>query len=729
MTSESVPCRWTEPSPTQTPVLKLYNSLTKQKNEFVPLNGRRVLWYSCGPTVYDASHMGHARSYISFDIMRRVLSDYFKYDVLYVMNVTDVDDKIINKARKNHLLSAYKAKLHSLPDVIKDVEEALQVLREKVKNELDSDKKAMLERIATRVSAALNESRATTDQEAAKASLIPVAEDTLAVWLDAKHGAEVTDYSIFSVLSRHWEDEFHKDMAALNVLGPDVLTRVSEYIEEIVAYVQKIVANGYAYVSNGSVYFDVAKFSSSPDHTYAKLVPEAIGDAKAMAEGEGELSMGAERQQEKRSKNDFALWKASKPGEPRWPSPWGDGRPGWHIECSVMACDILGERADIHTGGMDLKFPHHDNEIAQAEACFGHNQWISYFLHSGHLSIEGCKMSKSLKNFITIKQVLERYSARQLRLMFLQHSWNSTLDYSEQSMTEAVQLEKVFNEFFLAVKDILRRHPPGVDGYTKWRSEEKELNVRFEKSKASIHEALCDSLDTPLVMKHMRELVGTCNVYIAEAGGKSPNTLPLANIACYLTNLLDIFGVLGSGNGTGSLESRIGFPCSSSQGGQSLECTVMPYVSVLSDFREKVRTIARDQKIHALLNECDVLRDEKLIELGVRMEDKDGLTVLKLVGKEELLKEREQAKQMELERQRLKDEQKLKAEEKKRQKEAQASIPPKEMFRSQTDKYGAFDEQGVPTTDNKGQPLSEKQLKKLRKEWEEQKKRYESRST
>eukprot|EP00731_Ephydatia_muelleri_P009012 Em0004g1350a len=368
MTSESVPCRWTEPSPTQTPVLKLYNSLTKQKNEFVPLNGRRVLWYSCGPTVYDASHMGHARSYISFDIMRRVLSDYFKYDVLYVMNVTDVDDKIINKARKHHLLSAYKAKLHSLPDVIKDVEEALQVLREKVKNELGQlTRRLCWSRIATRVSAALNESRATTDQEAAKASLIPVAEDTLAVWLDAKHGAEVTDYSIFSVLSRHWEDEFHKDMAALNVLGPDVLTRVSEYIEEIVAYVQKIVANGYAYVSNGSVYFDVAKFSSSPDHTYAKLVPEAIGDAKAMAEGEGELSMGAERQQEKRSKNDFALWKASKPGEPRWPSPWGDGRPGWHIECSVMACDILGERADIHTGGMDLKFPHHDNEIAQAE--------------------------------------------------------------------------------------------------------------------------------------------------------------------------------------------------------------------------------------------------------------------------------------------------------------------------------------------------------------------------
>ena len=156
----------------------------------------------------------------------------------------------------------------------------------------------------------------------------------------------------------------------------------------------------YAYESNRSVYFDVKQFDSSPCHHYAKLVPEAFGDANALAEGEGDLSADGS---EKRSPNDFALWKASKPGEPAWPSPWGEGRPGWHIECSVMASAILGASMDIHSGGYDLKFPHHDNELAQAEAYYDNDVWIRYFLHWGHLTIAGCKMSKSLKNFITIQ--------------------------------------------------------------------------------------------------------------------------------------------------------------------------------------------------------------------------------------------------------------------------------------------------------------------------------------
>ena len=147
----------------------------------------------------------------------------------------------------------------------------------------------------------------------------------------------------------------------------------------------------------------------------------------ALKEGEGDLTVTGDG--EKRSDNDFAVWKNSKPGEPSWESPWGRGRPGWHIECSVMASEILGESMDIHSGGVDLKFPHHDNELAQSEAYHGNDHWIRYFLHSGHLTIAGCKMSKSLKNFITIQEVLKRYTARQLRLTFLLHSWKDTLDY------------------------------------------------------------------------------------------------------------------------------------------------------------------------------------------------------------------------------------------------------------------------------------------------------------
>ncbi|XP_026175432.1 cysteine--tRNA ligase, cytoplasmic isoform X1 [Mastacembelus armatus] len=725
MKTKRVQPPWCPPVGTDVPQLQLYNSLTRAKELFVPQKGNKVTWYCCGPTVYDASHMGHARSYISFDILRRILRDYFKYDVLYCMNITDIDDKIIKRARQNFLLDQYKEKQPQAAQILQDVLSARGPFQVYLASTTDPDKKQMLEKLDEAVTAALQPLQAAMQSGAADEVVQPLAQvllenskDLLADWLDKQFGSHVTENSIFSILPKYWEGEYHKDMQDLNVLPPDVLTRVSEYVPEIVEFVKKIVANGYGYESNGSVYFDTSKFDASPQHSYAKLVPEAVGDQKALQEGEGDLSISADRLSEKKSQNDFALWKASKPGEPSWDSPWGKGRPGWHIECSAMAGSILGQSMDIHGGGFDLRFPHHDNELAQSEAFFENDHWVRYFLHTGHLTIAGCKMSKSLKNFITIKDALAKNTARQLRLAFLMHSWKDTLDYSSNTMESAVQYEKFMNEFFLNVKDILRA-PTDITGqFEKWEAAELELNNSFYDRKAAVHEALCDNMDTRTAMEEMRVLVSQSNSYIAsrKSARLRPNRMLVESIAVYLTNMLKIFGAVEGSD-------AIGFP----MGGQShsidLESTVMPYLTVLSDFREGVRRIAREQKVVELLELCDVVRDDTLPELGVRLEDHEGLpTVVKFVDREILLKEREEKKKMEEEKKKKKEEAARKKQEQEMAKLAKMKIPPCEMFRTETDKYSKFDETGFPTHDAEGKELSKGQAKKLRKLYEAQEK-------
>ncbi|XP_071403162.1 cysteine--tRNA ligase, cytoplasmic isoform X1 [Centroberyx affinis] len=716
---------WSPPEGTNVPQLRLYNSLTRTKELFVPQSGNKVLWYCCGPTVYDASHMGHARSYISFDILRRILRDYFKYDVLYCMNITDIDDKIIKRARQNYLLDQYKEKQPEAAQILQDVLTARGPFRAVLAVTADPDKKQMLERLDAAVSAALQplqaamESKAAAEIVQAKAQvLLEQAKDMLADWLDHQFGSQVTENSIFSILPKYWEGEYHKDMDALNVLPPDVLTRVSEYVPEIVDFVEKIVSNGYGYESNGSVYFDTSKFDGSQQHSYAKLVPEAVGDQKALQEGEGDLSISADRLSEKKSQNDFALWKASKPGEPSWDSPWGKGRPGWHIECSAMAGSILGESMDIHGGGFDLRFPHHDNELAQSEAFFENDHWVRYFLHTGHLTIAGCKMSKSLKNFITIKDALAKNTARQLRLAFLMHSWKDTLDYSSNTMESAVQYEKFMNEFFLNVKDILRS-PTDITGqFEKWEAAEVDLNNCFYERKSAVHEALCDNVDTRAAMEEMRALVGQSNTYIAsrKSAKLQPNRLLVESIAVYLTKMLMTFGAIEG-------SEPIGFPVGGKGQDMDLESTVMPYLKVLSDFREGVRKIAREQKVTELLQLCDVVRDDTLPDLGVRLEDHEGLpTVLKLVDKETLLRERDEKKKMEEEKKKKKEEAARKKQEQEMAKLAKMKVPPCEMFRTETDKYSKFDETGFPTHDVEGKEISKGQAKKLRKLYETQEK-------
>ena len=318
--------------------LRIFNTLNSKKELFEPLEAGKVRMYVCGPTVYDACHIGHARSVVVFDVIARYLKEK-GYDVTYIRNFTDVDDKIIQKA-----------------------------------NQLGIDSTAVAERFI---------------------------------------------------------EEFYQDMDALNVQRATIEPKATDHIAQIVEFIEKLILKGFAYPINGDVYYSVEKFKR-----YGKLSGRKLEDMEA----------GARIDIDERKQNpfDFALWKSAKPGEPAWDSPWGQGRPGWHIECSAMSREYLGETFDIHGGGKDLCFPHHENEIAQSESLSG-KPFVRYWVHNGFVNINQEKMSKSLGNFLMIKDVLKSYHPETVRLFLLSKHYRSPIDFTDKAMDESSKgLDKIY---------------------------------------------------------------------------------------------------------------------------------------------------------------------------------------------------------------------------------------------------------------------------------------------
>eukprot|EP00177_Eucheuma_denticulatum_P002469 GFKZ01004438.1.p1 GENE.GFKZ01004438.1~~GFKZ01004438.1.p1 ORF type:complete len:648 (+),score=91.46 GFKZ01004438.1:166-2109(+) len=618
---------WKGPKDPSKSRLTMLNSFTGKKEPFVPQDGgNRLTWYICGPTVYDSAHVGHASNYVRFDVVRRVLSEFFGYDVIVQMNVTDIDDKIIKRANE----------------------------------------------------------RGVSSEE----------------------------------LAREFENEFMEDMDSLNVMRPDFLTRVTEYVPEVIQYIEKIISNGYGYESSGSVYFDTKAFVTA-GYNYGKLEPWSVGNEDLLAEGEGALSAADEAfREQKRSPGDFVLWKKSKENEPKWESPWGFGRPGWHIECSAMASNVLGSVVDIHAGGVDLRFPHHSNEVAQAEAYHCSHQWVNYFLHSGHLHIEGLKMSKSLKNFITIRKCLERFNARQIRLSFIRHRYDAPMNYSEHAMEESISLDRTITDFYgnlkATLREISRKKPTSYQ--VRPRDAEIELNTELEERQKTIYDCLGDNFDTPGALREVQNLIRSTNAYISAQGAESNGAL-LETIGRYLTRIFKVFGLCNESVGD------IGYGEDGAADGNSRESVIGPVLDVLSEFRDCVRALARQEKSEvsrAILKLSDEVRDEKLPPLGVRLEDR-GLhqaSVWKLEDARALV--------MELERKR--DAEQKKREEVERQRAAKAAklaqdlekgrLAPELLFKEGPEyagKYSTFDDNGMPTKDCDGKELSKSAIKGLAK--------------
>lgn len=406
--------------------MKILNTLTRRKEEFVPINEGKVGIYVCGPTVYDYIHIGNARPMIVFDTLRRYL-EYKGYDVNYVSNFTDVDDKIIKRANEEGV--------------------------------------------------------------------------------DA------------CVISERYIAEVKKDMAALNVREATTHPKATEEIPDMIEMVKTLIEKGYAYEVNGTVYFRTRKFKD-----YGKLSKKNIDDLRS-----GNRDLLVSGVDEKEDPLDFVLWKPKKEGEPSWPSPWGDGRPGWHLECSVMSKKYIGDVIDIHAGGEDLVFPHHENEIAQSEAANG-TEFARYWMHNGFLKINNEKMSKSLGNFFTVREIAEKYPLQVIRFFMLSAHYRSPLNFS----ADLVEASKNGLERILTAVDRLKSIS-GTEGEVD-KAVADEMDAFVKKYEA----AMDDDLNTADAISVIFELVKYANVNVTEESTKATVELVLNTV----TKLCDILGII-----------------------------------------------------------------------------------------------------------------------------------------------------------------------------------------
>ena len=458
--------------------LKVYNTLTRQKEEFEPLDPQQVTIYVCGPTVYDNAHVGHAMSSLVFDIIRRYL-EYTGYGVRHVMNYTDVDDKIIMRAQYEEV-------------------DALE-------------------------------------------------------------------------LAERYITQYSQHLADLNILPASAYPRVSTEMENIIRVIQGLIDKGYAYEVEGDVYFRVAE-----DDDYGKLSRRKLDDM--------ESGSRIDVDSRKESPMDFALWKVAKPGEPSWESPWGNGRPGWHIECSVMSLEHLGDQIDIHGGGNDLIFPHHENEIAQSESYTG-KQFAKYWLHNGMMQLSGEKMSKSVGNLVTIGDFLDDHEPDVLRMMVLNSSYRSPLTFNDEVLEQTTRaldrlrgaLRPAFPEASGAPEDVLQ-----------------SLSDQVEKTRKGFTDSMDDDFNSAGALGHMFDLVRSIN----QARDASATGEELAEAQELMEELGGVLGL--------NLSAAAGD-----------ETGAGPFIDLLLEVRKELRK----EKLWAL---SDKVRDD-LKALGVLVEDtKDG---------------------------------------------------------------------------------------------------------
>lgn len=566
----------------------LNNTLTSKKHE-LPLPNEKILkWYTCGPTVYDKSHLGHARTFISLDIMRRVMIR-MGYDILYVMNITDIDDKIINRVQERSVFVSY------LDELAEDLLSGDMAILDELKFDVgDKEKLTMIDNIAYLLK----------NKKINKSGLIKFLSENMFRKVLLKKLFEIypdvdIDEKEYYKLVNEMEDKFWDDMDKLDILRPNVITRATQYIQKIITYIEKIEENGFAYESNGSVYFDSQKFTEQGYNM------DQFGRFQNSDFSESEF-LG-----EKKHQSDFVLWKKAKPGEIKFDSKWGKGRIGWHSECVVMASDILGSHFDIHSGGIDLKFPHHNNEIVQAIAHKNNGEkWADIFLHIGHLNINGDKMSKSLFNFVTIEDYFKNGgTSRQLRLLFLLHKWDSPLDFNKETFDEAVKVEKRINDF-LNTLNYLRNQSFAMK--TNLSEIDTDFNVFMFESKKNIDHYLKSNINTKAVMKQLLDIINKTNIYVSEP--YDFNQTFMNQTYNYVISTLSVFG--------------LEFNVEQKQNDLSNDKTI-DWINLTINLRYDIRKtlIENNKKIDKevfkqFFNIIDDYRDNKIKELGVRIEDK-----------------------------------------------------------------------------------------------------------